>query len=225
MNDLSGLKRRITLRLVLFAVIVFSLLFVPAGSFRFWEAWAYFVIFLSATVFLTVHFLKRDPWFIERRLQRKEKIKAQKSIQTANTVLSIVGFMMPGFDYRFNMSHVPINIVILADLMVLFGYLVIFLVFKENIYASSIIEVGKDQKVVTTGLYSLVRHPMYMGAIIMFLFTPLALGSYWALIPFLIMSLFIVIRLLNEEEFLLKELPGYQTYIEKTRYRLIPFVW
>ncbi|MGA7878577.1 MAG: isoprenylcysteine carboxylmethyltransferase family protein [Desulfoferrobacter sp.] len=142
-----------------------------------------------------------------------------------NTVLSVVGFIVPGIDHRFNLSHVPINIVLLADIMIMLGYLLIFRVFQENIYASSIVEVEKDQRVVTTGLYSFIRHPMYMGAMIMLLFVPLALGSYWALIPFLLMNVLVVIRLLNEEKFLLKELPGYREYAQKTPYRLIPYVW
>jgi len=115
--------------------------------------------------------------------------------------------------------------VLLADIMIVLGYLLIFLVFQENAYASSVIEVEEDQKVVTTGMYSIIRHPMYLGAIIMLSFVPLALGSYWALITFLLMDVLVVLRLLNEEEYLQKELPGYREYMQETPYRLVPYVW
>ncbi len=224
-EQLIGLQVRFILWLSLFAIIVFALLFVPAGTLRFWQAWVYFVIFLTATITLTVYLLKNNPQLLERRLRRREKITEQKRIQMVNTLLSIIGFMLPGIDHRFGLSHVPINIVLLADVMIVLGYLLIFRVFQENIYASSIIEVEKDQQVVTTGLYSIIRHPMYLGAIIMLLFVPLALGSYWALIPFLLMDGLIIVRLLNEEQYLLKDLPGYREYMQHTPYRLVPYVW
>ncbi|MGV8074094.1 MAG: methyltransferase family protein [Syntrophobacteraceae bacterium] len=127
--------------------------------------------------------------------------------------------------HRFILSHVTIYIVVFSDIMILFAYILFFPVFTQNIYASSIIEIRKDQRVISTGPYAVVRHPMYLGAIIMLLFTPLALGSFCGLIPFFLMFYFIILRLLNEEEILLKGLPGYKEYCGKIRHRLIPFIW
>lgn len=174
---------------------------------------------------MTSYFYKRNPELIERRMRRKEAVKEQKVIQIVNTILFIVGFLIAGFDHRFDLSHIPINIVLLADAIILLGYFIIFIVLTQNAYASSVIQVEKGQTVVSTGLYSIVRHPMYSGGLIMFLFIPIALGSFWALIPFLIMPFTIIFRLLNEEKLLLKELPGYEEYCKKVRYRLIPFIW
>lgn len=133
--------------------------------------------------------------------------------------------MILGFDYRFNWAYVPTYIVIIADEMIFFGFLIVFFVFKVNSYSSSIIEVSKNQKVISTGPYAIVRHPMYVGALMIIIFTPLALDSFWGLIPSLFISIFVVLRLLNEEKILLKELKGYKEYCIKTRYHLIPFIW
>ena len=218
-------KVKVALWLITFSIILFVLLFVPAGTFRFWEAWVYFAIFISATIFLTVYAFNNSPDLLERRLRRREKLREQKRIQMVNTVLSVIGFIVPGIDHRFGLSHVPGNIVLLADIMIVIGYLLIFRVFQENAYASSVIEVEENQQVVTTGLYSIIRHPMYLGAIIMLSFVPLALGSYWALLPFLLMNVLIVARLLNEEEYLQLELPGYREYMQEIPYRLVPYLW
>ncbi len=137
----------------------------------------------------------------------------------------ILCFLIPGFDYRFNWSEVPTILVVFANIMVFLGYLFVFFVFRENSYTSRIVEVEKEQKVISTGPYSLVRHPMYLGTIVMYLFTPLALGSWWALIGFLFFPLLLIFRIFNEEEVLLRDLPGYKEYCHKTRYRLIPYIW
>ena len=120
---------------------------------------------------------------------------------------------------------IPIRIIILADIFILLGYLIIFFVFKQNSYASRVVEVDKNQKVISTGLYRIVRHPMYFGVLIMFIPTPVALGSYWGLIPMATVPLALVFRILNEENVLCKELSGYKAYCQKTQYRLIPFLW
>jgi protein-S-isoprenylcysteine O-methyltransferase Ste14 len=130
-----------------------------------------------------------------------------------------------GFDKRFGWSDIPVSIVILADIFVLLGYILVFFVFKQNSYASRVVEVEQSQKVVSTGLYGYVRHPMYFGILIMYIPTPIALGSYWGLIPMVTIPFALVLRILNEEKVLRNELPGYKEYCQRTRYRLIPFVW
>lgn len=224
-TDLQRLKIKIVFHFLIYSIIFFLLLFLPAGSIPFWEGWICYVIFIGSSIFLTIYFYKRNPDLIERRLRRREAIREQKFIQLVNTILLFAGFLIAGLDHRFNWSHVPYHIVLLSDVMILVGYFIVFLVMGENPYASASIIVEKDQHLISTGLYAVVRHPMYFGALILILFIPTALGSYWALIPFAVMPFAIVLRLLNEEELLLKELAGYEEYCQKVRYRLIPFVW
>ena len=138
----------------------------------------------------------------------------------------VIGFIIPGLDYRFSLSNIPLYIVLIADLFVMLGFLLIFIVSKENSYASAIIETRKNQKTIDTGPYRIVRHPMYIGNMIILLSTPIALGSFWAVIPFLICApLFFVLRIRGEEEYLKKNLPGYNEYCLRTKYRLIPYIW
>ncbi len=137
----------------------------------------------------------------------------------------VIAFLVPGFDFRWHWSDVPTALIVLGDIGVVIGYVIIFLVFRENSYASSIVEVAESQKVISTGPYAVVRHPMYSGAILMFLATPLALGSWWAFIPAIVLSALVAARLIDEERFLVIHLPGYDTYRSSVRYRLIPGVW
>lgn len=180
----------------------------------------------SSTMFINNYFLKRDPGLIERRINAKEIEKEQKVFQSISGGLFFVGLLvLPGLDYRFNWSDVPLYLVLIADIFVLLGFIIVFLVFKENSFTSAIIEVSENQQVISTGPYALVRHPMYTGAIFIIFFTPLALGTIWALIPSISIIIFIVLRLLNEEKILLTELKGYEEYCKKIRYHLIPLVW
>jgi protein-S-isoprenylcysteine O-methyltransferase Ste14 len=204
-------------------IVIGIVLFLPAGTLRFWEAWIYWLEITIVTFFITAYFLKRSPELLSRRLKYKENDTTKKPPAILN--LFFVGYFIPGIDFRFHWSNVPIWIVIASNAIVLLGYILIFLVFKENSYASTIIQVEKKQEVITTGPYSLVRHPMYLGILLMLLFTPLALGSYWAIIPFLLTVPMNIFRIRNEEEVLLQNLPGYKDYCSKTRYRLIPLIW
>jgi len=201
------------------------MLFLPAGTVDFWQAWIYCGVLLIPVSFVVFYFLKKDPELLERRMRIKEKEEKQKTIQILGIIIFFIGFIIPGLDYRYHWSNVPVYLVIAANAIVLSGYIFVFLVLRENSYASRIIEVEKGQQVITTGPYAIVRHPMYLGILVMYLFTPLALGSYWAIIFFLPLIPLLVSRLLNEEEMLLRELPGYEEYCQKTRYHLIPFIW
>jgi protein-S-isoprenylcysteine O-methyltransferase Ste14 len=176
-------------------------------------------------LFVLTYFLKNDPRFLERRTRVAEKEKEQKLIQWINLLVFISAFVVPGLDRRFGWSDVPAELIILTDIVILGGYLVIFLVFRQNSYASRIIEIDEEQKVITTGLYSMIRHPMYLGVLIMYLPTPLALGSYWGLIPMAFLPVSLVFRILNEEKVLSENLEGYREYCLKTKYRLIPYIW
>lgn len=205
-------------------IVMGLVLFLPAGSIKFWQAWIWWSIISALTLFITAYFLKKDPGLLSRRMKAGEK-EHQPGIIRLLSFLSLFAFLVPGFDYRYQWSAVPVWVIIAANALVFLGYALIFLVFKENSYASTIIQVEKEQQVITTGPYAIVRHPMYTGLLIMQLFTPLALGSYWALIFSFLFIPVIIFRIRKEEEVLLRGLPGYTDYSTKTRYRLIPSVW
>ena len=222
---LSELKKKVFFRFMMVPIFMGLMLFLPAGSLNYWQAWIYCGVIFIPMFFVVFYFLKKDPELLERRMRMKEKEEKQKTIIKFAFIFFFIGFVIPGLDYRNHWSNVPVLFVIAANVIVLSGYIFVFFVLRENSYASRIIEVEKGQKVITTGPYGIVRHPMYLGVLMMLLFTPLALGSYWALIFFLPLLPLIVVRLLNEENVLVSELPGYKEYCQKTRYRLIPFIW
>ncbi len=224
-QEMRSLIKKIVKRFSLVPIVIGLLILLPAGTFNFWQVYVYTGILVIPMSFVLAYFLKNDPRFLERRTRAKEKEKAQKIIQIFFSLIFLSGFVIPGLDKRFGWSDVPVIIVLMTDLVILSGYLLIFFVFKQNSYASRIVEVEKSQKVITTGLYSIVRHPMYIGVLIMYIPTPVALGSYWGLIPMTGIVLAIVFRILNEEKVLSEELPGYKEYCQKTRYRLIPLIW
>ncbi len=216
-------KKKAFLVPIIILLILGGVLFLPAGSLRFWEAWIYWSGFSALTLFITIYFVKKSPELLARRMQFKEKETTRKPPSILN--LCFLCYIIPGLDFRFQWSAVPVWLVIIANALVFLGYIFIILVFKENSYASTVIQVEKEQRVITTGPYTIVRHPMYLGLILMILFTPLALGSYWAIIPALLCIPMNVFRIIGEEEVLLRNLPGYKDYCLKTRYRLLPFVW
>jgi protein-S-isoprenylcysteine O-methyltransferase Ste14 len=224
-QEMKALKKKIAIRFSLIPLFLGLIILLPAGTFKFWQTYTYFAVLVVPMISVMFYFLKKDPKFLELRTRVKETEKQQKLVSIFSTAIFLAGFIISGLDHRFTWSNVPTYIVIAADIVVLLGYLIIFFVFKQNSYASRIIEVNKDQKVIVTGLYGVVRHPMYLGIIIMFLPTPIALGSYWALIPFAFLPISLVLRILNEEKVLSNNLQGYKEYCLKTRYRLIPFIW
>lgn len=209
---------------IIIMIVMGLMLFLPAGSLRFWEAWIWWSIISAMTLFITTYFVRKDPGLLSRRMNVKEKEPPPGFVRILS-FLSMLAYVMPGVDYRYHWSAVPVWLIIAANALVLLGYVLIFSVFKENSYASTVIQVEKEQPVIQTGLYAIVRHPMYMGLLIMQLFTPLALGSYWALIFSFLSIPTTIFRIRKEEEVLLRDLPGYTDYYIKTRDRLIPHVW
>ncbi len=206
-------------------IILAVMFFLPAGSLNFWQAWVVIFILLVPALFVMIYFLKKSPEFLVRRMKYKEKELEQKMIIKIGNIFFAIGFLLPGLDFRYGWSAVPVSLVIISDAMILASYYIIFLAFKENTFAARTVEVFKEQKVIDTGPYSVVRHPMYAGIIPLFLFLPLALSSFWAVIPFLPVILVVILRILNEEKVLARDLPGYMAYCEKVRYRLVPFIW
>lgn len=226
-NKTSTAKSVITsiIRLISGIVIIGACLFWPAGTFNYWQAWAWLAtLFLPMGVSL-VYLVKRDPALLERRTRTSETRPEQRLIIAASSIYFLVIFLLPGFDNRYGWSQVPVWLVILADLGVLAGYGLYILVLRTNSYASRVIEVEQGQQVISTGPYALVRHPMYLGMILLMVTTPLALGSFWAFLPSLGLPPLLAIRARDEEKLLIKELAGYREYTQKTRYRIFPGIW
>jgi len=204
------------------------LIHVPAWTLYFWQGWLYLVIFGICALVMTLYFLKYDPALIASRLKAgpaAEREKSQKWIQAIAGVVVCLMFVVPGIERHFTGLPLPLWLVILADTLAVASFWIMFLTFRENGYASSIIEVKSGQNVISTGPYALVRHPMYSGAVVLFLATPLALGSFWALPVAVVLSVVIAVRLLDEERYLKANLPGYDAYCRKVKSHLIPGIW
>lgn len=219
---LAGLALR---RFLGMAVLLPAVLFLPAGTLRYWEAWVYLGILLPASLIFTAYLFRTDPELLERRMRTREKEPEQRRFMALSVVCFLLMFLLPGLDHRYGWSSVPVPVVIAADALVLLGYGGFVRVLMENRYASRVIEVESGQKVISTGLYAHVRHPMYAAGSLMYVATPLALGSFWALVPALFLPFLFAMRIRNEEEVLSRELEGYLEYMKKVRYRLVPHVW
>ncbi|MFA5106567.1 MAG: isoprenylcysteine carboxylmethyltransferase family protein [Candidatus Micrarchaeia archaeon] len=210
----------------LLALVFFAaMLFIPAGTLDYWQGWLYMAVLFVPVSFVMLYFLKSDPEFLERRFRTREKEARQQLVVKATGIIFFIGFLIPGLDRRFGWSQMPAEVSLVSACLVLMGYAIVFIVFRENSYAGRTVEVEKGQKVISTGPYSVVRHPMYLGVIVLYVATPFALGSYWALPLFILIAPFLVIRIINEEEVLSRDLPGYGAYLGKVKYRLFPYVW
>ena len=224
----AALIRRTWPRQVLFLAFLAVALFAPTGTLGFWQAWLYGVIFVVATSATGIYFLKHDPALVERRMAvgpTAEKEPAQKIIMTITSIGFFLLIIVPGFDYRWHWSAVPPWLVLAADGCIVASFVILFVVMKQNSYAAATIRVEADQPVISTGVYAVVRHPMYAGALPLLVFTPLALGSYWTMLVLIPLLPVLIWRLIDEERFLSRNLPGYDEYCGQTRYRLIPGVW
>lgn len=206
-------------------VLMGLLLFLPAGTWRFWNAWLLLGLLFLPMIIVGVVLLGKAPDLLEKRLNSREQETEQKLVILFSSLIFIVGFILAGLDYRFGWTKLPVPIVIIGGLLFLLAYGIYIEVMRENAYLSRTVEIQDNQHVIDTGLYGVVRHPMYMGVIILFLSMPLVLGSAVAIIPFLFIPAVLVKRIRNEEEVLEKGLSGYCEYKNKVKYRMIPFIW
>jgi protein-S-isoprenylcysteine O-methyltransferase Ste14 len=225
---MKNLTKRAFGGLFFLLVVMAAFIFLPAWTFNYWQAWIFLTIFFISVLAITIYLMKMDTALLERRVNAgpgAEKEVIQKIIQFVASIAFIAIFILSALDHRFVWSSVSGYIAIIGDVFVAVGLLAVFFVFKENTFTSGTIEVGAEQKVISTGLYGIVRHPMYAGAFIMLIGVPLALGSLWGLLAVALLVIAIIVRLLDEEKYLSKNLPGYLEYRKKVRYRLVPFVW
>lgn len=212
-------------KFILGLVLVGALLFLPAGSFGYPNAWLFICLLFIPMLILGIVLFIKAPALLEKRLNVKEKEKTQKGVVALSALLFLAGFIVAGLDFRFGWSHIPLWGVIIASFVLLISYALYAEVMRENAYLSRTIEVQEDQKVIDTGLYGIVRHPMYAVTIWLFLSIPVVLGSLWSLLCFLPYVAVIAIRIRNEEKVLEAELPGYAEYKKRVKYRILPFVW
>ena len=205
--------------------LVGALLFLPAGGFAYMNGWLFIGLLFVPMFFLGVVLFVKAPALLEKRLGAKESENTQKGVVALSGILFVAGFVVAGLDFRFAWSRVPLWATVLASLILLLSYALYAEVMRENAYLSRTVEVQQGQKVIDTGLYGIVRHPMYAVTVWLFLSMPVVLGSWWSLLCFLPYIPIIAVRILNEEELLTAELDGYADYKKRVKYRLIPFIW
>jgi protein-S-isoprenylcysteine O-methyltransferase Ste14 len=205
-----------------------ALLFIPAWTLDYWQAWTFLAVYFAGSLAITLYLIMKDPKLLARRMSggpTAEKQPVQKIIMSL-TSLGFIGLLVvPAFDHRFGWSHLSPYAALAGDVLVAIGLLAIFFVFRENTFTSATIELAPDQKVISTGPYARVRHPMYAAALVMLLGIPVALGSKWGVLVLVAIIPALIWRLLDEEKFLARHLPGYVEYQSRVRYRLIPLIW
>lgn len=206
-------------------LMVGLLIFLPAGTLWYTYGWLLIALLFVPMLIAGLVMLAKSPDFLKKRLDAKEKQGTQKGVVALSGLMFIAGFVVAGLDYRFGWSQMPLWVTVTASVLFVIAYALYAEVMRENAYLSRTIKVEEGQTVVDTGLYGIVRHPMYAVTILLFLMIPLVLGSWYALIAFAFYPAIIIVRLKDEETLLTKELPGYETYKKKVKYRLIPFVW
>jgi len=224
-RDLTIKAMRSVLQLPVFLGL---LLFLPAWTFDYWQAWVFIAVFSLCTIALTAYLAIYDPKLLERRMKagpRAETEPAQKIIVTIAGACFFGVLVLVAFDHRFGWSAMPASVALLGDLLIVISFIAFWFVFRENSYTASTIAIMEDQRVVSTGPYAIVRHPLYSAALVLFVGMPLALGSWWGLLVLIPAIAGLIWRLVDEENFLSRNLPGYTAYKQKVRFRLIPSVW
>lgn len=225
---MKDLHRKSLIGILRTFVMLMAAVFLPVWTLNYWQGWACLAAFFVPACLITVYVARNDPALLERRLKAgptAEKEMGQKVIQAIAAAVFLGDFLVPAFDQRFGWSHVPAYACVVGDLMMVLGFWIVFKVFEANSFTSGIIEVAEDQKVISTGPYALVRHPMYTGGLIMLYGIPISLGSWWGMLVNVPMTAAVVWRLLDEEKFLMEKLSGYREYRETVTFRLIPQVW
>jgi protein-S-isoprenylcysteine O-methyltransferase Ste14 len=213
---------------VIGTAVILALLFIPAGTLHYWQGWAYVAVFIVCCVAYTAYLAKHDPALLKRRTEAgmsHEKERTQKIVMIFLYATCIAMVVLPALDVRFGWSHVPWYVSVLRDVLAVVSFYIFYLVSKVNTYAAANIRVEEGQKVISTGMYGFVRHPMYFGALFLLIGTPLALGSWWGLLFIPLSLLILYFRIANEETVLLRDLKGYEEYRQKVRYRLIPGIF
>jgi protein-S-isoprenylcysteine O-methyltransferase Ste14 len=213
---------------VVLVVVMAAVLFGAAGTFDYWQAWTFLALYFAVSLAITFYLMKNDPALLARRMSGgpfAEKEPAQRIIMSVTSIGFIALLVLPAIDRRLHWSNLPPYAVLMGDALVLLGWLGIFFVFRENSFSSATIELAADQRVISTGPYAWVRHPMYATALFMLVGIPIALGSLWGVLVIVAMLPVLIWRLMDEERFLVRNLPGYVDYQNQVPYRLLPLVW
>jgi protein-S-isoprenylcysteine O-methyltransferase Ste14 len=225
---MTSLNARAVRSTVIGAVVLAALIFLPAGTLSFWRGWLFMAALLASSVAIAVYLAIHDPALLASRMRVGPTAETEKS-QKLIMLIAMIGFialvLVPALDHRFGWSRVPWYVSVAGDVLIALAFLVFFFVLRTNRYAASTIQVADGQEVIATGPYARVRHPMYAGAIVMLIGVPLALGSWWGLGVLLLIVPVLIWRLIDEEEFLKKNLPGYAAYMQNVPYRLVPRAW
>jgi protein-S-isoprenylcysteine O-methyltransferase Ste14 len=224
----TNLPRRSLIGIAWLAIVLAAMIFAPAWSVAYWQGWTFWAVFVACCLATTLYLLRRDPALVERRMRSgptAERQSSQRWIMTVNGILFCAIVILPALDHRFGWSSLPLFVVLAGDGLIVLGFALILRVFAENSFASATIEVSADQKVVSTGPYAFVRHPMYASALPLIAGIPLALGSYWGLVPVAFIVPALAWRLLDEERYLVVHLAGYHDYCREVRWRLAPGLW
>ena len=213
------------IKFILGVVIIGLLIFVPANTINYWNGWLFMGLLFIPMFIAGIVMMVKSPELLRKRLNAKEKENEQKLVVKLSGLMFLIGFIIAGLNYRYSWIVIPKSIVIISSVMFVISYIIYAEVLRENTYLSRTIEVEENQKVIDTGLYGIVRHPMYAATILLFLSMPLVLGSVISFVIFLVYPFIIAKRIKNEEEVLEKELIGYSEYKKKVKYKMIPFIW
>jgi protein-S-isoprenylcysteine O-methyltransferase Ste14 len=227
MNSMSQNQKALAIHLLLIGVVM-ALVFIPAGTFHYWQAWTFLAFYFPPSLALTAYLMVKDPKLLERRMRGgpvAEKERVQKILMSIMSVGFVGLLVVSALDHRFAWSQMSSFAALAGDGLMVIGWLAVFFVFRENSFSSATIEVADDQRVISTGPYARVRHPMYAGGLVMLLGMPIALGSWWGVLVLVAILPALIWRMLDEEKFLSRNLPGYIEYRQAVRYRLVPGVW